>query len=353
MTSQAATTTTTAAAAAAWTREDDKAFENALAACAAPPPADGGAPDDDWFAALAASVPGARSAEEVRRHYEALVEDVAAIDAGRVPLPRYAGEESAAPPDGAGAAAAASKDGGHRRDERKGGGGGYDGGKSCSKAEQERRKGIPWTEEEHSTRDSGIKTSSCCSRPSSSEQLDCESMAASRLDGDGIVRASCTCWAWTSSATGTPGPSRATSSSRGAQRRFRRDAQKYFIRLKSMERDRRGSSIHDITSVTAGDQVAAQQGAPITGPPGHGQPRGGGAGPAGHEAPPPPPPGRRAAAHAHVQRRAHGPPRRRPHGARRRRHAGGVPAGPRAVRRARRLPGATGQDAPMTRHGRT
>uniref|UniRef100_A0A0D9Y9V9 Uncharacterized protein n=1 Tax=Oryza glumipatula TaxID=40148 RepID=A0A0D9Y9V9_9ORYZ len=88
-------------------------------------------------------------------------------------------------------------------------------------------------------------------------------------------------------------------------------------------------------------------------PPGHGQPRGGGAGPAGHEAPPPPPPGRRAAAHAHVQRRAHGPPRRRPHGARRRRHAGDVPAGPRAVRRARRLPGATGQDAPMTRHGRT
>lgn len=40
-------------------------------------------------------------------------------------------------------------------------------------------------------------------------------------------------------------------------------AQKYFIRLNSMNRDRRRSSIHDITSITAGE-VVAQQG-PITG----------------------------------------------------------------------------------------
>lgn len=126
--------------AAAWSKEEDKAFENAVAA-AAPPPLDG-LPEDEWFVALAASVP-ARSTEEVRRHYEALVEDVGAIEAGRVPLPRYAGEEpSAAPPDG-------HKNGGggagHRREDRKS----FDSGKSCSKAEQERRKGIPWTEEEH------------------------------------------------------------------------------------------------------------------------------------------------------------------------------------------------------------
>jgi hypothetical protein len=120
---------------AAWTREEDKALENAVAK-AAPPPADV-PPDESWFSALAASLP-ARSPEEVRRHYEALVEDVGAIEAGRVPLPRYSGEESAAnsPKDG----------GGHRRDEPKGV---VDAGKSCSKAEQERRKGIPWTEEEH------------------------------------------------------------------------------------------------------------------------------------------------------------------------------------------------------------
>jgi hypothetical protein len=40
-------------------------------------------------------------------------------------------------------------------------------------------------------------------------------------------------------------------------------AQKYFIRLNSMNKDRRRSSIHDITSVGNGD-VAAPQG-PITG----------------------------------------------------------------------------------------
>jgi hypothetical protein len=102
-----AMTTLATAATAAWTREEDKAFENAVAAAAAPP-ADG-PPDDGWFTELVASVP-ARMAEEVRRHYEALVEDVAAIEAGRIPLPRYAGEESsAATPEGSGAAASAPR----------------------------------------------------------------------------------------------------------------------------------------------------------------------------------------------------------------------------------------------------
>lgn len=140
--------TNLATTAAAWTREEDKAFENAVAAAAAPPA--NGPPDDGWFTALAASLP-ARTAEEVRRHYEALLEDVASIEAGRVPFPRYAGEESsAATPDSAAGGASTTKDGGggggHRREERKSG---VDVGKSCSKAEQERRKGIPWTEEEH------------------------------------------------------------------------------------------------------------------------------------------------------------------------------------------------------------
>ncbi|XP_062233909.1 transcription factor MYBS1-like [Phragmites australis] len=90
------------------------------------------APDDGWFSSRAAGQP-ARTAEEVRRHYEALVEDVGAIEAGCVPLLRYAGEESAATPDSA-ASASAPKDG-------------VDMGKSCSKAELESRKGIPWIEE--------------------------------------------------------------------------------------------------------------------------------------------------------------------------------------------------------------
>ncbi|XP_051209716.1 transcription factor MYBS1 [Lolium perenne] len=206
MTTQATTT-------AAWTKEEDKALENALAA-AAPPPLDG-LPEDDWFVELAASVP-ARSTEEVRLHYEALVEDVDAIDAGRIPLPRYAGEESAEPPYGA-----APKDGGggHRREDRKC----YDSGKNCSKAEQERRKGIPWTEEEHRLFLLGLDK-------------------FGKGDWRSISRN------FVISRTPTQVASH---------------AQKYFIRLNSMNRDRRRSSIHDITSINFGEVVPQQS--PITG----------------------------------------------------------------------------------------
>nr|CCU64228.1 ScMYB76 protein [Saccharum hybrid cultivar Co 86032] len=106
-----------------------------------------------------------------------------------------------------------------------------------------------------------------------------------------------------------------------------------------MNRDRRRSSIHDITSVTAGDVAAA--GAPITG-----GPAAAGAmpmGPAGHEAPPP------GSADGHVRARAHGPPSRGAHGgAGGRGHARHVPArSSLALCRASGIPGATGQDAPM------
>uniref|UniRef100_A0ACD5TU31 Uncharacterized protein n=2 Tax=Avena sativa TaxID=4498 RepID=A0ACD5TU31_AVESA len=195
-----------------WTKEEDKAFENAVAAAAAPPL--DGLPEDDWFVALAASVP-ARSTEEVRLHYEALVEDVGAIDAGRVPLPKYAGEE----PDGAGAA---PKEGGsgHRREDRKS----HDSGKNCSKAELERRKGIPWTEEEHRLFLLGLDK-------------------FGKGDWRSISRN------FVISRTPTQVASH---------------AQKYFIRLSSINRDRRRSSIHDITSINAGEVVLPQQ-PPITG----------------------------------------------------------------------------------------
>uniref|UniRef100_A0A0D3FUD0 Uncharacterized protein n=1 Tax=Oryza barthii TaxID=65489 RepID=A0A0D3FUD0_9ORYZ len=99
----------------------------------------------------------------------------------------------------------------------------YDGGKSCSKAEQERRKGIPSTEEEHRLFLLGLDKFG---------KGDLQSISRNFV----ISRT----------------PTQVAS-----------HAQKYFIRLNSMNRDRRRSSIHDITSVTAGD-VAAQQG-PITG----------------------------------------------------------------------------------------
>lgn len=110
-----------------WSRDHDKAFENAIAAAGAAPP--------DWEA-VAAAVPG-KTADEVRRHYDALVEDLDSIEAGRVPIPRYASDEA---PAGDGKKAdSCSAAGAEPPGPSKG----------ISKAEQERRKGIPWTEEEH------------------------------------------------------------------------------------------------------------------------------------------------------------------------------------------------------------
>jgi hypothetical protein len=112
-----------------WTREQEKAFENAVATM-------GGEEDGDArWEKLAEAVEG-KTPEEVRRHYELLVEDVDGIESGRVPLPAYAADGAAEEGGGGG---------------KKGsGGGGTHGDKGSAKsAEQERRKGIAWTEDEH------------------------------------------------------------------------------------------------------------------------------------------------------------------------------------------------------------
>ncbi|KAI7998938.1 Transcription factor SRM1 [Camellia lanceoleosa] len=64
----------------AWSREQDKAFENALATY----------PEDsaDWWEKIAADVPG-KSLEEIKHHYELLVDDINNIESGCVPLPCY------------------------------------------------------------------------------------------------------------------------------------------------------------------------------------------------------------------------------------------------------------------------
>jgi len=114
----------------AWTREQEKAFENAIATMAEE--ADG----DARWEKIAEAVEG-KTADEVRQHYELLVEDVEGIDAGRVPLPTYAVDGGA-------------EEGGGGGGKKGGGGGGAHGEKGSAKsAEQERRKGIAWTEDEH------------------------------------------------------------------------------------------------------------------------------------------------------------------------------------------------------------
>ncbi|GMH10891.1 hypothetical protein Nepgr_012732 [Nepenthes gracilis] len=191
-----------------WSREEDKAFENALATH----------PEDsaDWWEKIAADVPG-RTLEEVKHHYDLLVQDVNRIESGCVPIPSYSssseGSTSHAGDDGAG------KKGGHfghfgSETSRAGG---------QSRSDLERRKGLAWTEDEHRLFLLGLDK-------------------YGKGDWRSISR----------NFVMTRNPTQVAS-----------HAQKYFIRLNSMNKDRRRSSIHDITSVSNGDLSAPQT--PITG----------------------------------------------------------------------------------------
>ncbi|KAL3529319.1 hypothetical protein ACH5RR_008641 [Cinchona calisaya] len=205
-----------------WSREEDRAFENAIAMQWI------GDSKEQWDK-IASMVPS-KSTDELKQHYKILVEDVEAIEAGLVPLPNYVGEEaSSSTKDHQGFSGTATTDRhsncgygsafpgfGHNSS-------GQGGGKGGSRVEQERRRGIPWTEEEHRLFLLGLDK-------------------FGKGDWRSISRN------FVISRTPTQVASH---------------AQKYFIRLNSMNRDRRRSSIHDITSVNNGD-VSSHQ-APITG----------------------------------------------------------------------------------------
>ncbi|OWM74608.1 protein RADIALIS-like 4 [Punica granatum] len=63
-----------------WTPKQNKTFERALAQYDKDTP--------DRWQKIARAV-GGKSAEEVKRHYELLIEDVKHIEQGRVPFPNY------------------------------------------------------------------------------------------------------------------------------------------------------------------------------------------------------------------------------------------------------------------------
>ncbi|GMJ02672.1 RADIALIS-LIKE SANT/MYB 3, RAD-like 6 [Hibiscus trionum] len=63
-----------------WTPKQNKQFETAIAVYDKDTP--------DRWQKVAAAV-GEKSAEEVRRHYEILVEDLMYIESGRIPIPDY------------------------------------------------------------------------------------------------------------------------------------------------------------------------------------------------------------------------------------------------------------------------
>ncbi|KAJ4883200.1 Duplicated homeodomain-like superfamily protein [Raphanus sativus] len=189
----------------AWSREDDIAFERALASYTDE--------SEEKWEKIAADVPG-KSVQQIKEHYELLVEDVSRIESGCVPLPSYRGY----PLEDAGGC----DDGGGGSSKKGGGNNSHDQG-SKAKADQERRKGIAWSEDEHRLFLLGLDK-------------------YGKGDWRSISR----------NFVVTRTPTQVAS-----------HAQKYFIRLNSMNKDRRRSSIHDITSVGDAD-VSTPQG-PITG----------------------------------------------------------------------------------------
>lgn len=143
---------------AVWTKEEDKAFENAIATHWGEE-LEGSKGSEEMWEKIASMVPS-KNMEDLKQHYQMLVDDVGAIEAGQIPIPNYAssvGEETASTkekdhhlhPHG-------SSDSNKRPNS--GFGSGFSGlshdssahaTKGGSRSEQERRKGIPWTEEEH------------------------------------------------------------------------------------------------------------------------------------------------------------------------------------------------------------
>lgn len=176
-----------------WTPEENKMFENALAVYDKDTP-------DRWHK-VAAMIPG-KTVGDVIRQYRELEVDVSNIEAGLIPIPGYSTSPFTLEWVN----------------------NGYDGfkqsygvnGKRSSSArpsEQERKKGVPWTEEEHKLFLMGLKK-------------------YGKGDWRNISR----------NFVITRTPTQVAS-----------HAQKYFIRQLSGGKDKRRASIHDITTVNLDD----------------------------------------------------------------------------------------------------
>lgn len=119
----------------AWSAYENKVFENGLVLYEEND-------EPEKWRRIAEEIPG-KSHEEVRKHYERLLEDVEMIESGFVPVPCYVGERS----------------GGERKEEEeekveenyedRKASMQSDGCKESKKRSRERKKAVPWTEEEH------------------------------------------------------------------------------------------------------------------------------------------------------------------------------------------------------------
>ncbi|KAF8110660.1 hypothetical protein N665_0081s0089 [Sinapis alba] len=182
-----------------WTAEENKKFENALAFYDKDT-------QDRWFK-VAAMLPG-KTVRDVIKQYRELEEDVSDIEAGLIPIPGYASDSftldwggyDAGNMNGYYFAAVGGKRGSAARE-----------------AEHERKKGVPWTEEEHRQFLMGLKK-------------------YGKGDWRNIARNFVT----------TRTPTQVAS-----------HAQKYFIRQVNGSKDKRRSSIHDVTTVNIPESLDA------------------------------------------------------------------------------------------------
>ncbi|KAI3721752.1 hypothetical protein L2E82_32770 [Cichorium intybus] len=171
-----------------WTTYEDKLFERALV----------NVPENSAgrWQEIAKAVPG-KTAEQVKAHYHELLHDLDKIESGQIELPRYAddydGNESSVRWN--------SKE--LRRSEIS-----FGAGKGSKHGEGERKKGTPWTQEEHRRFLKGLKE-------------------YGKGDWRSISR-NCVI---------TRTPTQVAS-----------HAQKYFLRQSSLRKERKRASIHDITT---------------------------------------------------------------------------------------------------------
>lgn len=175
-----------------WTREEDKVFENGLAII----------PEDDYYRwqKIAEMIPG-KTVEEIKLHYDILVEDINDIEAGLVPLPCYGDS-----PENDNISHSSDFDieevqpgKMHKSSSSR---------RKSSRSESERRKkGIAWTEEEH------------------------------RLFLEGLARYGRGDWR---------SISRLCVISR-TPTQVASHAQKYFMRLRASANEKKRASVHDIT----------------------------------------------------------------------------------------------------------
>ncbi|KAH9659839.1 Duplicated homeodomain-like superfamily protein [Citrus sinensis] len=174
-----------ASTSSSWTREEDKLFERALVTFPEETPG--------RWERIARQVPG-KSSVDVQRRYDDLVLDLRKIEAGLVELPGY--EDEMDSPGRVAESGASLGSNSNRSRER----------------ETERRKGVPWTAEEHRLFLIGLEK-------------------YGKGDWRSISR----------NAVVSRTPTQVAS-----------HAQKYFLRMNSVRKDKKRSSIHDITTVDAG-----------------------------------------------------------------------------------------------------